>query len=111
MFVKKLCCIAGIVVCAAATSARADYPCPWQIDAKFNFRFDVRLYPEMQLGPWYTYFPMEAQYPLQMQQHGAARGWGVQVPLTGAGPAFPAPSPTFSYGNYGIPPSYWYGAP
>jgi hypothetical protein len=91
-----------------ALSARADYPAPWSIDAKIMVRFDVRAAP-VNLGPWYSYFPAQAQNPLPQALHGAAPGWGVQLPLTGAGPTVPPPAPTFTFGNYGVPPSYWYG--
>ena len=110
-FAKRFACpLALLVAGALALSARADYPMPCSIDAKIMFRIDVRSAPQ-NLGPWYAYFPVEAQNPVPQARHGAAPGWGVQVPLRGAGPMVPPPAPTFSFGNYGIPPSYWYGGP
>jgi hypothetical protein len=114
---KRLTCAIAVLVCGViAVPARANQPCfscgPLQVDALFLLRFDVRWGGGQQhLGPWYAYFPAEAQAPLQQAQHGAAPRWGVQLPLTGPGPLVPAPAPTYSYGNFGIPPSYWYGGP
>jgi hypothetical protein len=112
---KRLACAIALLACGAlAVPARANHPCfvcgPMQVDAQFLLRFDVRWGGQAHVGPWYAYFPAEAQAPLQQTQHGAAAGWGVQLPLTGPGPMVPGP-PTFSYGNFGIPPSYWYGGP
>lgn len=95
--------------CLAATPARADWPnggSPIHVDAKFDCRFDVRFgHATWNLGPWYSYFPVDAQYGNFGPNPGAAAGWGVQAPLRGAGPL---PPPSHALGSYGLPPSYWY---
>jgi hypothetical protein len=92
------------------TPAFADWPnaSPIHLDWKFDVHFDVRLGQQHQnLGPWYAYFPVQAQSGNFGPYPGVASGWGIQAPLRGAGPL---PPPSHALGSYGLPPSYWYKA-
>lgn len=88
---------------------------PYRVDAGFKIWFNIQpLGPQVQLAPWYTYFPYEAHF-----QTPAPMGYYPQWPNAPAAGMYQPPQPQFaphapspvrpaSY-YYSPAPSYWYG--